>query len=84
MADMYAKCNGVAVIAKKIMEARQANVPMREMVDIGKGIPFDLLMIKDAYKRPRFTTKAYQKNAVQDFENEYYGYCIENESKKKK
>lgn len=75
------KCENVSELARKIMEARQLNMPMSKLLrvfknedgSINQGIKF---MIIDAYDTPRFSTEEYRRGVIRDFSNEWFKGCI--------
>ena len=76
-------CEGLSTIAGQVMDTRQKNIPMADLMNAMKevGMPDSLLsvvnaMIIDAYKSTRFSSPANQKNAVNDFKNAVYLGCI--------
>lgn len=81
-------CLSIESTAGTIMEARQVGVPMAKVMKhthpktgddkIDEGVEKIMkAMVMDAYKRPRFSSKEYQQNAILDFRNEWYLSCLE-------
>ena len=78
------KCELISTVSGAIMEVRQRNVPIQEVLNLAKeietefGVSYDALhgLIVYAYKQPRYSTEKNQRNAVTDFKNETYITCI--------
>ena len=74
-------CTGLSNNAKGIMEARQKGVPMAKLMTIdSKDKAYnDILaeMVKGAFKVSKYTTDSYQKQAAQDFADQWFAACIE-------
>lgn len=82
-------CSIVSEIAEVVMTSRQAGVPLREMMEMLKGVNAEILktegtkeglelievLIIDAYKKPLQPTVIHKKLAIQEFENEHYLRC---------
>ena len=78
-------CQEVGTLAAKVMEARQVNVSMSNMMKIAQDNNNSLMktMVIEAYEKPRFSTEEYQNNAIQDFRSfwELACYKADKESK---
>lgn len=81
-------CKSISKSSAMVMQARQANVPMSEQMDIlgdgSFGESFTSTMRKiiiAAYDSPRFSTASYQAQAVNDFENENMLNCLKQYSR---
>lgn len=73
-------CRAMGVYARSIMESRQKNVPMADVMDLAvkadPGIsPVLQQMVVDAYERPRMSAEGNQDRFVRDFENDSYLAC---------
>jgi len=74
-------CLTLKVTAESIMSARQGGVDVTVVVELfRKGTSEDLFkaamnLITDAYNQPRFNTKKYKDEAIQEFANDYYIAC---------
>ncbi|WP_368567494.1 hypothetical protein [Acinetobacter baumannii] len=77
-----ATCKTLEKLAEAVMTARQEGAPMSEiyMKDYGSADRNKVMktLVKEAYKTPRFNSQHSKKNAVEDFKNEKFSYCIEN------
>ncbi|HAV5443894.1 TPA: hypothetical protein JI052_17680 [Acinetobacter baumannii] len=77
-----ATCKTLEKLAEAVMTARQEGAPMSEiyMKDYGSADRNKVMktLVKEAYKTPRFNSQQSKKNAVEDFKNEKFSYCIEN------
>ncbi len=67
-------CPTVGLLATTIMEARQANAPMSELLDIltvqttdPNAIALTEAIIMDAYSRPGFGSPANQQRSIDEF-----------------
>ncbi len=67
-------CPTVGALAASVMEARQANAPMSELIEVMPAEMTDpranhltLAIILDAYSRPGFVTRANQQRAIAEF-----------------
>lgn len=75
-------CDTLSSYAHTTMDARQHGVSMRDTIKIVDRLDLDDSMkgllrdvIEDAYSKPAFETKAYQRKAVSEFENLWYLSC---------
>jgi len=74
-------CLTLKVTAESIMKARQGGIDVTVVVDLAKeGASEELFkaymkLIADAYNQPRFNTKKYKDEAIQEFANDYYIAC---------
>lgn len=72
-------CTQMADLARTIMEARQSGVPMEKSVEIAQGVEvmrdLALLMVEEAYDRPRWHSDSMQKREIQDFGETFYKAC---------
>ncbi len=80
-ADNLKRCEAIGNIAKYVMEQRQANVPMQDLLKHARqrapqGYSFFQTVAVRAYERPRYRTEEYQKNAITDFQNLYFNACM--------
>ncbi len=82
--DDMGLCEFTAVISERIMQSRQSNMDMmavsKKMGEI--GLPESVndlvqLLIREAWRQPRYSSESYQENAVMDFKNKYYLGCVE-------
>jgi hypothetical protein len=75
-------CDTLSSYAHTTMEARQQGVTMRDTIKIVDRLDLDDPMkellrdvVEDAYSKPAYQTKAYQRKAVSEFENFWYLSC---------
>ena len=73
-------CEQYFDLGKKIMEGRQAGVPMPDMIKIAGDNAFFRAMVITAYERGRYSTEKYQNRAISDFANEIYMVCVKGSS----
>lgn len=78
--DKIEYCNSVAYMAEAIMEARQNNIDITQMVSIAQTdsdvAELAMALIQDAYDTPRYSVERNQKNAIRDFKNDTFMTCI--------
>lgn len=73
------RCAQPAELAKAIMSARQAGVPLVDVLKIEPGADFAELakmLAIAAYDKPGFSTEQNRKRAIVDFQNDVYLECI--------
>ena len=64
------------------MEAEEQDEVRAEMAELLKGAgPIALEIVKDAYGRTKFGAESNRRDAVEDFENEYFSECVSTLSK---
>ena len=74
-------CSRMYDFSASIMTFRQANMPMKTVVEAfdgleGQGHKFAMATIKAAYATPRYQVEANQQGAITDFANSIYLACI--------
>ena len=86
IAGQLESCKTIANAAEGIMDGRQNGTSAAEVYDrIEKGVKDKpakntlMLMVKEAYKTPKFSTNEYKNNAVSEFKNEYMIACMAGE-----
>lgn len=68
-------CARISELAGHIMDSRQSNVPMTDVVNVfPAGSPWIEIVIK-AYEKPRMSVEENQQNMIQDFQNQLYLEC---------
>lgn len=85
--EWQAICKALARTGAKIMEGRQRGMPMIESMEIAGAKPgpisdFAKTLVLEAYKKPRYQTKAMQVQEIQDFEDEVFRGCLQASSKR--
>jgi len=77
-------CKNMEAFAEQVMENRQDGVPMADMyelimkLDVPKEAKESMfLILKAAFKEPRFSSEEYKKKAVVDFQNTTFLSCME-------
>jgi len=69
-------CKLLSELAGQIMDSRQKNIPMTNVVNIfPAGSPWIEIVIK-AYEKPRMSVEENQQNMIQDFQNQFYLDCV--------
>jgi hypothetical protein len=90
MPNVYASvCTDLGNVSEKIMESRQINVPITDMMKLAENfnavneqwVQIVKSITIDAYSLPRFTTVQYQKDAIRDFRNKWETMCYRNRNK---
>jgi len=74
-------CTTISGLANSIMDARQRNMPMSNVMKAAGTNKEIQSMIIEAYQKPRFGTKTYQDNAITDFANHWFLICMQEVSK---
>lgn len=69
-------CKQVAGLAESIMESRQENHDITELMAVS-DLPLAHDMIIEAYKLNRYSTPKYQQASIRNFKNDWYMGCIE-------
>lgn len=87
---VMADCQIVESLARTMMKARQSGMPAVELLKVieqQKETPQVKTAMKnlmvEAYKQPRFSVEEYQQNAINDFANEWFVMCLQNEESNK-
>jgi len=77
-------CSLYSRYAEAVMEARQNNADIADIVAAANGAPDDWQrrMITQAYDEPRFETPENRVNAVRDFKNRWYLACMKQAANK--
>ena len=71
-------CAEKGKLAKLIMELRQDNAPMDEMIAVAKGDKSTIAIVIEAYDRPRMSVPENQQRAINDFMNDVMLECYKN------
>ena len=74
-------CRAVAGLAENVMVARQAGVKLSVLLQELEAEPTDSTavireVIIGAYEKPRFTTEAYVKRAIEEYRNTWHVNCL--------
>lgn len=74
------RCTGIGSIAGTIMKSRQNGASMAKLMaveTISKEFK-DVMaeMIKDAFSTSIYSSDSYKQQAIQEFENKWFGLCI--------
>lgn len=72
-------CDNWGALARTTMDARQAGVPMRKLIDgMNPGDQSETMtrMIVLAYDSPRYHTDEHQQREITEFENKVYAACL--------
>lgn len=71
-------CTGLSALANKIMEMRQENISMADMHNVLKGNDVSIALLRDAYKKPAYSTSLNKQRAIDTFKNDVFLVCINN------
>jgi len=69
-------CEAWGKVAAKIMESRQAGMPMSTLMEISKEDKTQQALIVKAYEHPHLQTKEYIQKSIGDFRDEVYLDCF--------
>ena len=72
-------CDELNNLARSVMNARQAGMEMRQLIEVVRGNEASEVAIEiiiRAYEMPRFSVEKNKQNAIKDFQNEIYLQCI--------
>ncbi len=77
-----ADCRTLGEAAELVMTARQANVPMSDLMDIANGLEPDAAVlfraiVQDAYAQSAWSSPSVQASAIADFRNDVERLCYE-------
>ncbi|MES1926533.1 hypothetical protein [Salinisphaera sp. T31B1] len=73
-------CRAMSGLAGAIMEQRQANADMGDLVARAQTTPLPGIttaIIRDAYSEPLYSSPVYQQRAVRSFSNDVYATCLD-------
>ena len=73
-----ASCETIGELAKTIMEARMAGVPLQDMMKDANQLSRQLLI--SAYEVSAYATERMQNREIVNFQNEIYLACIKQRS----
>lgn len=72
-------CAEISSLANTVMTARQANMPMSQLMEIARKSGDDdglyVILVEEAYESPAYQTKQAQTSEIRDFENKWYLDC---------
>lgn len=72
----HEECKLYGRLAAKLMQARQAGVPISQVIELIASERHELVFA--AYELPRASTEEYRRRAIEDFENDIYVECFRN------
>ena len=75
--DAVDLCVGYSVLAEKIMEMRQENISMADMYNVLKSNDVSIALLKEAYKKPAYSTVANKQKEIDTFKNNTFMVCIQ-------
>lgn len=76
-------CAVTSSLGKTVMEARQAGMPMSELMDLfskpdrADDGELSRALVEWAFEEPRYSTEAAKERVIRDFENEVYRACYQ-------
>lgn len=68
-------CKGISTLAEVVMTYRQVGTSVVTLME-ATSLPLAKLIIKEAYKMPRYSSGEYQRRAISDFRDEFYIQCL--------
>ena len=82
-ADQFENCKVITKAAESIMDGRQNGTSAADFYErIEKSVKDEqakkilMILVKEAYKTPKFSTEEYKLNAVSEFKNECMIACM--------
>ena len=78
--SIHDMCKEISAISEVAMEMRQNGSLMADLMGKVAGKPLLEMIVRVAYKQPRFHSESGQHRAVVDFANEMYSTCIDDPS----
>jgi hypothetical protein len=76
-------CTGLSALANKIMEMRQENISMADMHNVLKGNDVSIALLKEAYKKPAYSTVVNKQREIDAFKNDTFMVCIQTMGEKR-
>lgn len=70
-------CAEWSEFAETAAEVRYSGMPMREAMEYADGVEIAQAVIQDAYSLPSYSTKEFQQEAVVEFGNDVYTWCLD-------
>jgi DNA polymerase elongation subunit (family B) len=70
-------CAGLYNLASTIMDARQSDVPLPDVLKIVKGNEISTLLVKQAYSKDQMVTDEYKQRSIKRFAEETFAMCTE-------
>lgn len=70
-------CTVVSDNATMIMQLRQGNAPLKDVLDAVKGVEMLEELAMSAYKKPRYSSEEYKTGAIADFGNLAMITCLQ-------
>ncbi len=72
-------CENIESLSRSIMKSRQADSPLRGMIDMASKNKLIKIMVLRAYKEHLWATKKMKEKAINEFANTWYMACLSNE-----
>lgn len=72
-------CDSINTLAATAMQSRQNGVPAINLINAVKnmdGAKYAILIIKDAFSTPKYSTERYKESATVEFANKWYMACL--------
>ena len=70
-------CQSYSTYAETVMESRQLGVDMASAYEMVKDEKILSTILMSAYDSPRYSTQDFKDNAISDFKNKWFLYCIQ-------
>ena len=77
-------CEAVSTLAESIMRSRQSGTSVVSVAKIVQDNKLAMMIVKEAYREPAYSSEPYRSQAVTDFGSKYYLQCLEARGKGKK
>ena len=68
-------CPKIAQLSRSVMTARQAGVPMRQVMELAES-DVTVSMVTEAYGYSAYSIQENKDRAIQDFEDTWYLRCV--------
>lgn len=68
-------CFALSELAESVMRARQLNTPIATVFKIANGSKSMIILAKDAYKRPLYSSDEYKLDAINSFGSDVFLEC---------
>lgn len=81
--DAVDTCVGYSALAEKIMEMRQENISIADMYSVLKGNDVSIALLKEAYKKPAYSTVVNKQREIDAFKNDTFMVCIQTMGEKR-
>ena len=81
--DAVDLCVSYSDAAEIIMTKRQNNASMADLYKLADGEQAIIVLMKEAYKVPLYSSAEYKSNAIDEFKNDIFMLCIQTYGEKR-